>query len=307
MVSANSAHEAAFQSLTARLIYNLFTKRSSVLAGKTISFVLLYAVFLFFALAAPRHIWADISVVGSSTILPIVRDAGKVFYGLTGIRIVAKGGGSRVGIKATLAGTADIGMVSRSFSSEEAEKLQAHLIGHDGIAVILNSTIPLNKISRQQVVNIYSGAIKNWKALGGKDMEITVIAKKDGRSTRWLFDRFFSPEKVVSTAHLVGSNVEAIILVAGDPTAVGYVSIGSAEHAVDLGLQLKLLALDGVEATSNNVASKKYPLLRPLNLATLGKPGEDARRFIEFLRSKQGQGLVKKNHFVMINKKGTVE
>ncbi len=307
MVSANSAHEAAFQSVTARLIYDLFTKRSSVLAGKTISFVLLCAVFLFFALAGPRHIWADISVVGSSTILPIVRNAGKVFYGLTGIRVVAKGGGSRAGIRAALAETADIGMVSRPLSSEEAEKLQAHLIGHDGIAVILNSTIPLNKISRQQVVNIYSGAIKNWKALGGKDMEITVIAKKDGRSTRWLFDRFFSPEKVVSTAHLVGSNVEAIILVAGDPTAVGYVSIGSAEHAVDLGLQLKLLALDGVEATSNNVASKKYPLLRPLNLATLGKPGEDARRFIEFLRSKQGQGLVKKNHFVMINKKGTVE
>jgi phosphate transport system substrate-binding protein len=277
------------------------------LAGKTTNFVLLCAVFLFFALAAPRHIWADIKVVGSSTILPIVRDAGKAFYGLTGIRVVAKGGGSRAGIRAALEGTTDIGMVSRSLTSEEAEKLRAHLIGHDGIAVILNSTIPLNKISRQQVVDIYSGAIMNWKALGGKDMEITVIAKKDGRSTSWLFDRFFALEKIVSTAHFIGSNVEAIILVAGDPTAVGYVSIGSAEHAVDLGLKLKLLAMDGVEATSKNVASKKYPLLRPLNLTTLGKPGEDARRFIEFLRSNEGQGLVEKNHFVMINEEGTVK
>lgn len=274
------------------------------MTGKVLRSVLLWAILLSLILAAPRLIWADIRLVGSSTILPIVRDAGKVFHGLTGIRVVAKGGGSRAGVRAALAGTADIGMVSRSLSSEEAEKLQAYLIGHDGIAVILNSAIPLNKISRQQVVDIYSGAVKNWKAFGGKDMEITVIAKMDGRSTRMLFDRFFSPEKIVSTAHFIGSNIEAIILVAGDPTAVGYVSIGSAEHAVDLGLQLKLLALDGVEATSNNVASKKYPLLRPLNLATLGKPGKDALRFIEFLRSKQGQRIVKKNHFVMINKEG---
>lgn len=265
------------------------------------------AFFLFFSLIVARDIRADIRVVGSSTILPIVKDAGKAFFRMTGIRVVTKGGGSSVGVKAALERTADVGMVSRALTSEEANNLQVHLIGHDGIAVILNTAIPFEEIAKQQVVNIFSGAITNWKTLGGKDMEITVIAKRAGRSTRWLFDHFFSLEKVVPTAQLIGSNTEAIILVAGDPTAIGYVSIGSAEHAVQLGLHLKLLPLDGIAATTENVATEKYPLRRPLNLVTLGKPAKDARRFIEFLRNEQGQEFVQKNHFVTIDKLGTVK
>jgi len=266
--------------------------------------LLLCAVFLFVALTVPRNLWADVGVVGASTILPIVKDAGKAFYRMSGIRVVAKGGGSSAGVKAALERTADIGMVSRPLTPEEADKLRAYLIGHDGIAVILNGAIPLSEIARQQVVNIFSGAITNWKALGGKDLEITVIAKRVGRSTRRLFDQFFSLQEVVPTAQLIGSNTEAIILVAGDPTAIGYVSIGSAEHAVQLGLRLRLLPLDGVAATSENVANEKYTLLRPLNLVTLGKPGKESGRFIEFLRSEQGQAFVRKNHFVTIDKRG---
>lgn len=249
----------------------------------------------------------SIRVVGSSTILPLVKKSSKAFHRMTGIGIVYKGGGSMVGVKAVLAGRADIGMVSRALTQEEAGKLKAHLIGHDGIAVILNAAIPLNKISRQQIVAIFSGTATNWKALGGKDTEITVIAKEDGRSTRRLFDNFFSLEKVVSTAKIIGSNTEAIILVAGDPSAIGYVSIGSAEHAVELGLNLKLLPLDNVPATSENVAREQYPLHRPLNLVTRGKPGKNAGRFIRFLQSHQGQEFVKKNHFIVIKQRGTAK
>jgi phosphate transport system substrate-binding protein len=223
---------------------------------------------------------------------------------MTGIPIVFKGGGSKAGVTAALEGRADIGMVSRPLTHEEASRLQAHLIGHDGIAVILNATIPLNEISRQQIVAIFSGTITNWKAFGGKNMEITVIAKENGRSTRRLFDEFFFLEKIVSTAQIIGSNTEAIILVAGDPSAIGYVSIGSAEHAVDLGLKLKLLPLDGMSANSENVANEKYPLRRPLNLVTLGKPGKNASRFIRFLMGEKGQEFVQKNHFIVIKKRG---
>lgn len=265
------------------------------------------AILLFVALVVPGTLLAEhenIQVVGASTILPIVKDAGKAFYQMTGIRVVVKGGGSGVGIRAALERSADIGMVSRFLTPEELKKLQAHLIGYDGIAVILNESIPLNEIARQHVVDIYSGAITNWKVLGGKDVKITVISKEEGRSTRGLFDHFFSIANVVPTAQFVGSNTEAIILVAGDPTAIGYVSIGSAEHAVQLGLKLKILPLDSVAATSENVAKKQYPLHRPLNLVTLGKPGEDARHFIQFLRGEKGQAFVKKNNYVTLNKNG---
>lgn len=267
----------------------------------------LSAILLFAVLMVPENLLGEnnsIRIVGSSTILPIVKDASKAFHRMTGIRIVFKGGGSRAGVRAALEGSADIGMVSRSLTHEEVNRLQAHLIGHDGIAVILNATIPLNEISRQQIVDIFSGTITNWKAFGIKNMEITVIAKEDGRSTRKLFNKFFSLEKVVSTAQIIGSNTEAIILVAGNPTAIGYVSIGSAEHAVELGLNLKLLPLDGVSATSENIANEKYPLRRPLNLVTLGKPEKNASRFIKFLKGEQGQEFAHKNHFIVIKKRG---
>ncbi len=264
-------------------------------------------ILLFAVLMVPENLLGEnnsIRIVGSSTILPIVKNASKAFYRMTGIRVVCKGGGSKAGVTAALEGRADIGMVSRLLTHAEASRLQAHLIGHDGITVILNSTIPLNEISRQQIVAIFSGTITNWKVFGGKNMEITVIAKENGRSTRRLFDKFFFLEKIVSTAQIIGSNTEAIILVAGDPTAIGYVSIGSAEHAVDLGLNLKLLPLDGVSANSENVANEKYPLCRPLNLVTLGKPGENASRFIRFLKGEKGQEFVQKNHFIVIKKRG---
>jgi len=267
----------------------------------------LSAILLFAVLIVPENLLGEnnsIRIVGSSTILPIVKDASKAFHRMTGIRIVFKGGGSRAGVRAALEGNADIGMVSRSLTHEEASRLQAHLIGHDGIAVILNAAIPLIEVSRQQIVDIFFGTITNWKAFGGKDMEITVIAKEDGRSTRRLFDNFFNLKKVVSTAQIIGSNTEAIILVAGDPTAIGYVSIGSAEHAVYLGLNLKLLPLDEVPATTENVASEQYPLCRPLNLVTLGKPGKNAGRFIRFIQGEQGQEFVQKNHFIVIKKRG---
>ena len=268
------------------------------------------AIVSFLVLIVPGTLSAEhehIQVVGASTILPIVKDVSKAYFQMTGIRVDVKGGGSSVGIRATLEGTVDIGMVSRPLTPEEAKELQAHLVGYDGIALILNEAIPLNKIARQHVVNIYCGAITNWKVLGGEDMEITVISKEEGRSTRGLFDQFFSIPKVVPTAQFVGSNTEAIILVAGDPTAIGYVSIGSAENAVQLGLKLKILPLDGVAATSKSVANRQYPLLRPLNLVTLGKPSEDARYFIQFLRSKKGQAFVKKNNCVALSKDGERE
>lgn len=278
-----------------------------VLKKKTMSRFVLNIILLFAFVMMPESLLGEsnsIKIVGSSTILPIVKHASKAFHRMTGIRIVYKGGGSMAGVRAALEGSADIGMVSRSHIHDEASRLQAHLIGHDGIAVILNTTIPLNEISRQQIVDIFSGTIINWKAFGGKDMEITVIAKEDGRSTRRLFDNFFNLKKVVSTAQIIGSNTEAIILVAGDPTAIGYVSIGSAEHAVALGLNLKLLPLDEVPATTENVASEQYPLRRPLNLVTLGKPGKNAGRFIKFIQGEQGQEFVQKNHFIVIKKRG---
>lgn len=261
-------------------------------------------VFLWLLLGAigPVGSWsarADVTIVGSSTILPVVKQAAKLFSEQTGIPVHTKGGGSGAGIKGALARTADIGMVSRALKETEEDRLTSITIGWDGIAVIVNNRNALKGVSHQQVVDIFTGMVTNWRDLGGCDCRIVPVVKRHGRSTRELFDRFFGLGETAPPprAHTIGSNAEAIVFVAADPMAVGYVSVGSVERARTSGARIRPLALNGISATMVTVVDGSYPLTRPLNLVTAGTPSEEARRFIDFLLGPQGQKVVRDQGF----------
>ncbi len=262
--------------------------------------MLRFFIFSFLIVITTQTAYSEINIEGSSTILPIVRDAAKVFQ-TTGNLVSAKGGGSNIGIEAVLKRRADIGMVSRALTQEESTGLTTYLLGYDGIAIILNIANPLQNLTKQQIVNIFSGSFTNWNSFVDMNKTITVIAKKHGRSTRKLFDHFFSLKDTVSTAQLIGSNTEAIILVAGDPTAIGYVSSGSVEYALKLGLTLKLLPIEGVLASYETVSKGTYPLRRPLNLVTRMNPSAEVVAFIKFLQESEGQAFMKKYYFVPLS------
>lgn len=252
----------------------------------------------------PSHgLKAEVRISGSSTVLPIIKEAAKVYFKKTGVRISVKGGGSENGIADMRAGAVDIGMVSRSLFPDERVDMFPHLIGHDGVAIVVNSAVSLTSITSKQVVDIYSGAIANWSALGGGDRRISVFAKKKGRATRRLFDRFFLLEKLTPAARLAGSNAEVVVLVGSDPAGIGYVSIGAAAQAVQLGLNIRALALDGFEPSLANIVNGNYPFVRTLNLVTRGKPGTEAWGFLDFVRGKEGQEIVGKYNFIPADRK----
>jgi phosphate transport system substrate-binding protein len=104
----------------------------------------------------------------------------------------------------------------------------------------------------------------------------------------------------VRDAVIIGPNGQAIATVAGNPQAIAYVSIGSAEVAVKQGTPIKLLALDGVAATSANVKNGTYGLLRPLNFVTVGPPQGLAKAFLDFVLTPAGQHLVTTQEFVPV-------
>ena len=219
----------------------------------------------------------------------------------TGIKVKVKGGGSSVGVKSAEDGSADIGMASRKLKSSEPKDLKAHLIGMDGIAMIVNDSNPLKALTKREIIDIYTGAVTNWKDLGGPDLAITVETKSEGRSTKELFEKYFGLKgKVISSAHIIGSNTEAIAFVSGTPSSIGYVSVGTAEGAAKKGVSVKLLDLDGIKATSVNVANGTYPLRRELNLVTKGEANENSQKFIDFILSPQGQTIVAKLEFVPV-------
>ncbi len=246
---------------------------------------------------------ADIQLSGSSTILPVVKKAAAGFEAETGIRVRAKGGGSSVGARSAIAGTVDLGMVSRALHAEEAEKLVAHTFAQDGVAVIANSANPIGELTREHIAAMFMGRVVNWKYVGWKDEPVVLVVKEEGRSTKELFEKFFAIEgKEPKDAHVIGSNAEAIVFVAGDPSAIGYVSIGTAEHAVSSGVHLKLIALEGAAATVDNVRNESYPLRRPLNLVSAGEPNPESRRFIDFVLGPKGQAIARDLGFVPVGK-----
>ena len=245
----------------------------------------------------------EISLSGSSTIRPIIKKAGKLFKKQTGIAVKTKGGGSSVGAKDAIAGTTNLGMCSRDLKDKEtAAGLIPHTIGLDGIAIIVNSSNPIKKITSAQIVAIYTGKTTNWSELGGADHAIVVETKAEGRSTKELFEKFFKlKNKVISSAHIIGSNAEALAFISGEPNAIGYVSVGTAEGAANKGVGITLLDLNGVPASVKNVASKTYPLRRPLNLASKGEASGLAKQFIDFMLSPEGQEIVEEKEFVPVH------
>lgn len=240
-------------------------------------------------------------LTGSSTVAPLAAEIGRRFESLhPGVRVDVQTGGSSRGIHDARAGLADIGMASRALTDSE-EDLSSFTIALDGIGLIVNRTNPVAALRRQQIIDIYTGAIDNWRQAGGRSAPISVVHKAEGRSTLELFLHHFGLRNRVVKPHvIVGDNQQGIKTVAGNRDAIGYVSIGSAQYEAGHGTPIKLLPLEGVPASVGNVRNGSFPLARPLNLVTRSEPAGIVREFIEFARSEQVRDLVKAQYFVPV-------
>lgn len=222
-------------------------------------------------------------ITGSSTIAPLMAELAERFEAHSGVQVDVQSGGSGRGIGDARQGLADFGMVSRALKADEQD-LTGHLIGRDGIAMIVNSGNPVTALSDSQIVAIYTGEQKNWSALGGSDAAITVVHKADGRSTQELFLKHFGLNNdQVQPDMVIGENQQGIKAVASDVNAIGYVSIGTAIYEADAGAPLRLLPLAGVPATLESVDQGHYPLSRELNLVSQGELSEAARELLDFI------------------------
>ncbi|MFC1746222.1 phosphate ABC transporter substrate-binding protein [Candidatus Riflebacteria bacterium] len=267
----------------------------------------------------------SLKIEGSSTVRPIVQKASKVFLTEnTDVEFNISGGGSSHGIESAATGDVNIGMASRDFKKTEMKKwdgLVTHKIGIDGIAVIVNRWNPIKGITKKQIQDIFTGKITNWKEFGGPDLPIKIISLEEGRSSLDLFNKFFSLEsrqvgkgkhrytthRVIGSEHYskakartIGPNRDVISNVAFYKNCIGYVSIGTAQDIFFKGGRIKLLPLDGVKASVENVSTGKYLLRHTLNLITPGPPTGKAREFIDFLTSFKGQKIVSGLGFVPI-------
>lgn len=206
--------------------------------------------------------------------------------------INVQGGGSSAGIQAALSGTAEIGTSSRWLKEEEGG-LETILIAWDAIAIIVHPSNPLSDLSLNQVREIFAGRLENWSSLGGSDRPITVVTREEGSGTRGAFEELvMEDERITPAALRQDSNGAVRVMVAGDPCAIGYISLGIVDERV------KPLSIEGVSPSQETVSSEAYGLVRPFLFLVREEPQGVAKEFIEFVLSPQGQGLLEQEGLV---------
>jgi phosphate transport system substrate-binding protein len=252
------------------------------------------AVLLLLACAALSLTAAEgkLTITGSASVSPVIVEIAKRFEGKhPGVRIDVQTGGSSRGLADAKSGLAQIGMVSRTIKPEDG--VIGHTVALDGVAMIVHGTNTVKELTRQQIIDIYTGKITDWSGVGGKAGPITVVNKAEGRSTLEVFCAHFGVKNAdIKALSVIGDNEQGVKTVAGNPGAIGYVSIGTAQFAVDTGVSLRLLPLDGVAASAAAVQNGTWPMQRPLNLVTKGAPEGLAKQFIAFALSKDVDDLI---------------
>lgn len=243
-----------------------------------------------------------LTLTGSSTVAPLAAEIGKRYESLhPNVSVDVQTGGSSRGVHDARAGLADVGMVSRALYKNESD-LTAHTIAMDGITMIVNKANPVQFLTQQQIIDIYTGKTRDWSAIGPFKGTIVVENKAEGRSTLDLFvDHFKLDVTQIRADVIVGDNEQAIKVVAGNPLALGYVSIGNAAYDAENGVPIRPLPMDGIEPTIEAVASKKFPIIRELNLVVKGPPPDLVRDFIAFAQSDKVNDLVKDLAYVPLH------
>ncbi len=238
-------------------------------------------------------------LAGAGVMTPLVSKIAKEFEKHNpGSHISIQASSSMRGISDLRSNKVNVGLVSRALKSDEND-LSAHIIATDGLCIIAHNSNPVTTLRKGQIINIFKGLTKNWKSVGGKNQRIIVVNKEKGRVTRGIFNYYFELNNNDLKAHIITKNNEqAIKAITNHPDAIGYVSVGKAKLAVAHGAPIKLLLLEGIEPTAENIRSGYFPITRPLNFVTKGNPTPLAQHFIDFSRSKEANNLIEDNFFI---------
>lgn len=238
--------------------------------------------------SATEELSGTLSMNGSTSMEKVIKAVNGAFMEKNkGVTVNLNLTGSGTGIQEASEGKCDIGNSSRKLKDEEAEKLDATVVGLDGIALVVNPVNKLEDISLENLAKVYSGEITNWKELGGDDKAIVVIGREDGSGTRDGFESIVMGDKEPKYAQELESTGSVINAVATTDGAIGYASLANVDETV------KALKVGGIEATEENVKSGTYEVQRPFICATLkGSDNKLVKAYLDFILSEEGQALV---------------
>ncbi|NAW67386.1 phosphate ABC transporter substrate-binding protein [Photobacterium halotolerans] len=246
-----------------------------------------------------------VSAVGSNSVTPLMEVLGETYGKTHDVVVEVQGPGSSAGIRTAHDGSADLGMSSRDLkSSEKASDITEVVIARDGIAVVVNNSNPVKDLSKEQISQIYKGEITNWKQVGGEDKPIVVATRDTASGTRGAFEDIMSLKRKINgksvtaisqRAQVASGNGQLKTMVASNPFAIGYISLGSVDGSV------KPLSIDGHAPSVEAIKAGDYGVQRPfLVLYKDGRPSKEALEFLNWIKTADAQALVAKEGYVSV-------
>ena len=268
---------------------------------KTSRLLLPLMVALLLATLAPAQ---KISIKGSNTfgedLGPALIEGFKASQPGAEVHLVSESSG--VGIASLLAGDCDIASSSRPLNEDELrilksrnQKIENHVVGYYGIAVVVAADHPVKALSDKQVEQIFTGDITNWKDVGGPDRVIHVYIPDPEAGTYLGFQELAMSRRPYTKEAIEKANYHELgSAVAEDPGGIAYVSFN-----VMRDLKLHGMLVNGIHPSSIAVIEGLYPYARMVRLFTIrGQTSRDARMFIRYVQSNEGQVIVENVGFV---------
>jgi len=277
--------------------------------------ILTAAALLLAGTAALAQRARNITIKGSDTMVILGQRWAEVYMSKNrGVTIQVTGGGSGTGIAALINGTTDIAESSRPMKAKEMADAKARSgkdvlelpVAVDGLAVYVHETNRINELSVQQIRGIYTGAVKNWKEVGGADERIILYSRENNSGTYVYFkEHVLENADFFPTAQTLPGTAAVINAVAKDRRGIGYGGIAYGKGIKHLRVKRDAKS-PGVDPTMEKVLAGEYPISRHLYFYFSGMPAGDLKAFAEWVVSKDGQQVVENVGYYPLSEKDRV-
>ena len=246
-----------------------------------------------------------VTLSGSSALLPLVEASIDGFIEKNpGYEINAQAGGSGAGLTQVLDGSVNIGnsdiFENEKLEEDKAKELVDHKVVAQGFAIVVNEAAGVKELTKQQIQDVFSGKVKNWKEVGGADKEIFLIHRPSSSGTRATFvktvlggDKNLENDSLGSVQDSSGAVAKAM---AQNDGAVSYLALSYLSS--DEAKSMVKVAIDGVEASKENITTGKYPFWSWGHMYTKGEPTAEAKKFIDYIMSEDNKKVVEDTGFI---------